>query len=302
MLKHAPYCTNCGEIGHSSKQCLQPITSFGVILFRIKGGWNQTEHLSESDTYINGLESAFAENRVQYLLICRRDSLGYIDIMRAKYKTTDTTYICQQLRGMTREEQQKLLSEPFDTLWEQLWGPPAHGSNPYKHEKEQSRIKLEELRNGTPSLAEMIQTVGYHWDTPEWGFPKGRRDPHETEYACALREMWEETGLSEKDVLPIKNLEPLREVFFGSNSVQYCHKYYVMYVPEEKEILYDSTNEILKREVSAIRWCSRDEALGLLRSDNLEKREVLLRAERVLRTYCPFQNGSLEMIQSPRFR
>jgi 8-oxo-dGTP pyrophosphatase MutT (NUDIX family) len=284
------FCTNCGETGHSTKQCLHPITSFGVILFRVKGEWNQAANLLNSEASINGLEGLHQSN-LEYLLIRRRDSLGFIDIMRAKYKLNDIPYISQQIRGMTREEQQKLINEPFDTLWEQLWGIPLYGSNPYRHEKEQSRVKLDELRNGTPSLREIVESVNSYWDTPEWGFPKGRRDPHETEYTCALREMWEETGLSENDIVPIRNLEPIREIFFGSNNIQYCHKYYIMYMPEYKEIVYDPTNELMQREIGDLRWCSLDEGVALIRSDNIEKREVLFRISRLLRNYCPFQNG-----------
>jgi 8-oxo-dGTP pyrophosphatase MutT (NUDIX family) len=286
------FCTNCGEQGHLPKQCLQPITSFGTIVFRINGDWNQASTLLTSDTSINGLEGPPQAN-IQYLLIRRRDSLGFIDIMRGKYRPTDIEYISQQLRGMTRDEQAMLLTLPFDTLWENLWGLPLNGTNSYKHEKEQSRAKLEAVRTGEPSLETIIKTVNYAWDTPEWGFPKGRRDAHETEFSCALREMWEETGLSEIDVVPIKNLEPLREVFFGSNHVQYCHKYYILYEPNGKDITYDASNEIMKREIGDIRWCSLEEGLALIRPDNVEKREILLRVSRLLRNYCPFKLGNL---------
>lgn len=295
-MLHTHFCTNCGEHGHSTKQCLQPITSYGIILFRVKGGWNQAAQLIASDTSLNGLEG-LPQTNLEYLLIQRKDSLGFIDILRAKYNVTDNAYVCQQLRGMTRSEQEKLLSEPFDDLWEQMWGPSTQGVNSYKNEKEQSRQKLDALRTGTPSLAEMIKSVNHAWDTPEWGFPKGRRDPHETEYFCALRELWEETGISERDVIPIKNLEPISETFFGSNHVQYCHKYYVMYMPVEKEVVFDSTNKIMSREIGDIKWCSLETGSKLIRSDNIEKREMLLRVARLLRNYCPFQNGAVTNIQ-----
>jgi len=264
------YCTNCGESGHTSKHCLQPITSFGTILFRVKGGYTGPDP---------GL-------RIEFLLMQRRDSLGFIDIVRGKYRVGDTDYITTQLRGITAIEQQKLLTEPFDTLWEGLWGPPAEGSASYKHEKEQSRVKLDAIRS-SGALAEMLSTIGPAYPTPEWGFPKGRREAHETEFACALRETWEETGLREQDLVPIRNLEPIREVFFGSNNIQYCHKYFVLHVPEERPITLDPANEHMRREVGDIRWCSAEEALALIRPENTEKRAVLNRVCRLLRSYCP---------------
>ena len=285
--QNTTFCTNCGETGHSMKQCLQPITSFGTIIFRVKGGYKQAEALLASDMNINGLEGLNA-NTIEYLLIQRRDSLGFIDIMRGKYRITDIPYIVQQVRGMTAAEQQKLLNESFDVLWEGLWGPPQEGSNSYRHEKEQSRAKLDALRNGTPSLAEIIATANMSWPTPEWGFPKGRRDLYETEYSCAIREMWEETGIVEKELIHITNLDPICETFFGSNRIQYCHKYFIMYMPEERDILYDSTNEHMRREIGDLRWCSLNDALALIRPDNVEKREMLLRVSRLLRNYCPF--------------
>lgn len=284
------YCTNCGEYNHATKQCTLPITSYGTILFRIKGEWDQVPKLLQSDTSINGLEGSTNSN-IEYLLIQRRDSLGYIDIMRGKYRLDDVDYISQQIRGMTRDEQQRLISVPFDTLWEQLWGPPTEGSNPYKNEKENSRAKLLAIRSSSPSLSEIIESVNTFWPTPEWGFPKGRRDPHESEYACAVREMKEETGLVDGDFIPIKNLDMLKETFFGSNHVQYCHKYFIMYVCNNNDIKINRNNIHMSREIGDIRWCSLDEAQRLIRSDNVEKREILLRSSSLLRNYCPFRFG-----------
>ena len=291
--KSQVFCTNCGENGHITKQCLQPITSYGAILFRIRGGWNQAEALITSDTAITGLE-AIPSSNIEFLLIQRRDSLGYIDILRGKYKLGDTEYIKQQIRGMTREEQEKLLTLPFDTLWEQLWGPPAEGTNPYRQEKETSKQKLEMLRAG--DLPALIESCKQTWATPEWGFPKGRRDIHESEYMCALREMKEETGLTEADVIPVKNIETLEENFFGSNRIQYCHKYFIFYVPKEKELVYDSTNSHMRQEIGDLRWCSVEEGLQLIRPENIEKREVLLKVSKLLRKYCPFRYGDEDYV------
>ena len=286
------YCTNCGEHGHITKQCNLPITSFGTILFRVTDEWKQVENLVQSDTAVNGLEPIDKSN-IQYLLIQRRDSLGYIDIMRGKYKPDDVKYISQQVHGMTRDEQLQLINEPFDLLWEKLWGPPTEGSNPYRHEKEISRLKLATLRTSTPSLADIVSSVDSFWPTPEWGFPKGRREPHESEYVCAIREMKEETGLSENDIIPIKNLDTIKETFYGSNNIQYCHKYFIMYVYNKSEPVFDKNNYHMTQEIGNIKWCSLDEALSLIRTDNPEKRDALIRVNKLLHKFCPFKFGPL---------
>ena len=295
-------CCNCSTAGHTSKQCPKPITSYGVILFRAPL-WNQADALTRGS--ITGLESGTGKGlAIEYLLIQRRDSIGFIEIMRGKYKLTDTEYIVQQLAGTTQGEREKLIREPFHTLWENLWGPPQEGGHAYRHEKEQARQKLEALRIASPSLEELIAQAGPAWATPEWGFPKGRRDMNESEFACAMREMWEETNIHEKDIVVVRGIEPLEEVFTGSNHVTYLHKYYIGYIAQDAskgsgEIDIQSagmTNEHIQREIGAIRWCSIEEGIAHIRPENREKRQVLLRTHNLLQTYCPLLLGA-----SPRW-
>ena len=286
-------CCNCGYSGHTSKHCIHPITSYGVILFRVKTPeWNQAANLLKPSASPSGIEDI--QNTLEFLLIQRRDSIGFIELMRGKYKITDIDYIRKQLEGMTAAEHKKLLYTPFDTLWVSLWGYPKEGTHLYKNEKEMARIKLECLRTGTPSLETILSTIQTPpWGTPEWGFPKGRRDLHENEYACAMREMMEETGISENSIQMIRNLEPLTETFFGSNGVQYCHKYFLVYMPTHTPVSMDAQNEDMQREVGGIEWMTIDDACNRIRPDNVEKKEVLLRAGRLLRSYCPLILRSL---------
>jgi len=95
--KYYDICNNCGKQGHTFKQCKNPITSFGVIIFRIY------------------------QNQRQYLMIRRKDTLGYIDFMRGKYSVTNHKYILNMLKQMTVSEKHKLSSFTFDDLWNELW-------------------------------------------------------------------------------------------------------------------------------------------------------------------------------------
>jgi 8-oxo-dGTP diphosphatase len=48
-------------------------------------------------------------------------------------------------------------------------------------------------RRGTDGQVEVLLVHRARYD--DWSFPKGKRDPGETDEACALREVAEETGL-----------------------------------------------------------------------------------------------------------
>jgi 8-oxo-dGTP pyrophosphatase MutT (NUDIX family) len=269
-----------------------------VIVFRINAPWDQAAALTAAAGAepLTGLENVY--DSIEFLMIQRRDSIGFVEIMRGKYKLSDTDYIVRQFQGMTAGERERLRSDPFEELWQNLWGQPTQMSNSYKHEKEAAKEKLQLLRESVnPTLDEIYQRAGPAWDTPEWGFPKGRRDPHESEYKCAMRELWEETNLKESDVVPINGIEPITETFFGSNQVHYCHKYYIAYARPAAAAAVDyerslAQNKHMQREVGGLAWVGAEEALRRIRPDNVEKKEILLRVCSLLRNYCPLLLGA----------
>ena len=94
------YCNNCGKHGHQFNQCKSPITSHGIIVFR---------------------ENPFKNNVREYLLIRRKDTLGYVDFMRGKYSIYNKKYILNMIKQMTNAEKHRLITEPFSKLWNDLW-------------------------------------------------------------------------------------------------------------------------------------------------------------------------------------
>jgi hypothetical protein len=131
-------CTNCGKPGHYYKVCVEPITSFGIILIQILNMKKEdfVQNLA-NDTTINGLEDA----EFRFLMIRRKDSLGYIELLRGKYDLEDRAYIQTLVDQTCMLERQRLLEWDYPRLWEQLWNGPV--SKPYRHEYEPSRIKFE---------------------------------------------------------------------------------------------------------------------------------------------------------------
>ena len=265
------------------------MTSYGVIMVRPSKGFDIASALANNANLVTGMES----QPLEFLLIMRRDSLGFIELMRGRYKVTDIDYIRLHLEGITEEERLKYSQGPFETLWNGMWG--LNHSHLYKNEYEIAKAKWEAIHSGITdasgklwTIQDILATCGPAQSTPEWGFPKGRRDAQESDYVCAMREMYEETGVKESQVVPIQNLEPLVESFFGSNHVHYCHKYYIVWVPPDLPVEFDSANDHMRREIGDLRWFSLSDALVHLREDNIEKREVLLKAASMFRNLCAF--------------
>lgn len=246
-------CSNCGRGGHFFRECAEPITSLGIIAFRRCGSSGSGK---------------------QWLMIRRRDTLGFIEIMRGKYELRDEAGIQSLIDQTTLGERRRLLTGDFAELWRELWNGPA--SRRYHTEYEQARAKFEVLR-GRRGLAAACERSATAWQEAEWGFPKGRRAAGESELACALRETWEEAGVV-AEALRVLPGEPLTEQFRGSNGVVYRHRYWVAEAAAETEVGLDPSNMDQQREVGAVRWCGLEEAMELIRPYNAEKRRVLAAA------------------------
>jgi 8-oxo-dGTP pyrophosphatase MutT (NUDIX family) len=262
------YCNNCGKQGHLYHQCKMPITSIGLITFRIY------------------------QDEIQYLMICRKDTLGYIDFMRGKYSIFNKDYILNMLKQMTIEEKEKLKTLNFEELWYGLWGTKTVSSQ-YKSEEIVSYEKITSLRNGVTiknefyNLESLIDESNQYplWKEPEWGFPKGRRNYQEKDFECALREFNEETGYNTVHIMTFQNINPFEEIFTGSNYKSYKHKYYLACMKYNNTL---NMNNFQKSEVSKMEWKTYDHCINAIRPYNLEKMRLLTNIHNILKSFQIF--------------
>ena len=277
------HCTNCGLSGHVFRNCLSPVTSYGLIAVKYMKDNNITSLFSKANTISNGNES------IQFLLIQRKDSLAFVEFIRGKYNPYEDEYLGRLLRGMTQKEQSSILSKSFEQLWHSVWGESSSVKS-HKNDYDSSDKKFIIIKDRLP---ELIKSNPTKWTEPEWGFPKGRRNPHESDINCATREFQEETGLKRTDFTIIQNTYPISETFFGSNQVHYCHKYYIAICNTSVEVEMNMENLHMAREIGAIKWCTLDEATSKIRPDNVEKREILLKAGKIMRNFHPVHTNDL---------
>ena len=271
-------CTNCGLYGHHNRVCVQPISSYGVIAFS------------------KPLHDIFDITNVQFLLIQRRNSIGFIELVRAKYNLQDIPYIREQISGTTEKERTMLLTYSFYDLWKELWGADCENKH-YRNDYLQANNKFEQLLQGYNiddthiTLRSLMEQEPILWDTPEWEFPKGRRNLYESDEQCAKREFHEETGIPFSQFHLLDTLEPLRHTFYGNNHIHYAHVYYIAYVSSHTTVRFQKENEEMAKEVGNIGWFSYEDAMKRLRDTNPEKKSMLERVYTILQTVLPVPCG-----------
>ena len=235
------YCGNCGKNGHIYKDCMEPITSLGIIGYK------------------------FFDNEVKYILIQRKHSYGYVDFIRGKYDYENINYINQLFLEMSKNEIKNIFSKDFSELWKEIWG----NNKIYNDEYKQSNQKFNKIIELKDEL-----NLDSKWESPEWGFPKGRRNINESNKNCAIREFCEETNLKKEDINIKSEIYPISEIFVGSNNIRYKHIYYVAEV-KVNEIKIDVNNDYQMNEIGKIGWFNINESKNLFRNYNFEKVNIL---------------------------
>lgn len=261
------FCGNCGNIGHTYKRCHLPITSCGVILYKINEKYN-----ADNKT----------DNKYKFLMVQRKDTLGFIEFLRGKYRESDIKYIKKLLEMMTFCEIDKLKKHTFDELWKILWF--NRNLNHYKNEYEESKKKFNNLKTRKEnSLEQIINECNIVYIEKDWGFPKGRRNLRESDYDCALREFEEETGYKREQYSVLRNIAPLEEVFYGSNGIKYKHIYYIGHSKNDIELKIDPKNMHQCTEISKVGWYDLNDSLLKIRPYNEEKKKVLKKVNKLLK-------------------
>jgi ADP-ribose pyrophosphatase YjhB (NUDIX family) len=267
MSKNINVCNNCGKQGHILYNCKLPIISYGIIAFR------------------------YTSEGLEYLMIRRKDSFGYIDFIRGKYSPYNLTQILTIINEMSIEEKQRIITLPFETLWNEMWGKSNIGIIQYKNEENLSKKKFDMLKEGLIidnvflTLKDIVNMSKTNWKETEWEFPKGRRNQKEKDLDCALREFEEETGISKDDLTIIENILPFEEIFIGSNHRSYKHKYFLAFIENQNTINPNYLNNYQATEVSKLEWKMIDNCLESIRPYNLEKKSLISNINKVLQEY-----------------
>lgn len=268
-------CLNCGKSGHMLKSCSEPVVSYGIICFKFDSELNVNNKLIENFFYNKFLDICefnyqnlenikyipMFYDKIKLLMIRRKNSLNYIEFIRGKYNIEDKEHLCKMFKYMTKDENIKIKSDSFESMWNDLWKETAK-NKVYQKEFNSSKNKFEELKaNNYYGLLEQYNLSSYL--EPEWGFPKGRRNMSEKNLDCAIREFYEETNYSLTNMHVLERLNCLEEEYEGSNQVKYKHVYYVASSQDDGDSELNDINNI--NEIGEIGWFTIPEALEKIR-------------------------------------
>lgn len=252
-------CSNCNLTGHIYNNCPGPFISYGVILCR------QSE----------------ITNQLEYLMLRRRHSFGFIDFVKGKYSFSNLYHIKNSIDQMSISEKNAILQNKHAFL--KIWNILDCG---YSHKEFQNAFKkFEQLKSGIMihqkmyTLDNLFESSNTQWPETEWEFPKGRKMLNESETECAIREFVEETGISASSLNIIDNLSPLVEHFIGSNLKPYHHSYIVAMTKQTSQLCNFQTSEVSKLDWKTVTDCETS-----IRPYHIEKQTVLRSVNTILTT------------------
>jgi 8-oxo-dGTP pyrophosphatase MutT (NUDIX family) len=248
-------CINCDEVGHVYKKCSKPITSHGILAYKRDK----------------------SSGELLYLLIKRKDSIGYIDFLRSKINKNlnREDNIRTLVEEMSTQEKETILTTPFDTLWDNLWC--NYKSKLYINEYKKSKINFYKL-----DIQSIMNDTISKWDTQEFCIPKGRRNSRESPYNCSIREFMEETGYEKNEFHMLGENIKIEELFLGSNGLYYKHIYYIACIKTDRVPVVDPENISQAGEVKSLHWVNFKQAINSFRIYEYTKRAVIYKARKII--------------------
>lgn len=252
-------CTNCGKIGHTHKKCPSPILSYGIIIAKKE----------EED------------EDIKFLLIQRKNSIGFIDFIKFKYNPNNIVFLGKLFTDMAPYEKNDLLNLSFSDLYKKSLASPMKRINTKDYEK--AKAQFEYIQKGYMvddefiSIKTLIDSNPSYKSTLEWGFPKGkRRRGNEEDMQCAIREFEEESNYKSSDYTLINfPRNAFWELYRGTNDYYYLYIYYVAFLKRGKPAYIDPKNICQVGEIGDIKWVTFDQAKMLLDDHHPERVKIL---------------------------
>lgn len=241
----------------------------------------ETKFATNDDNNFN--DPTYINDNIQFLMVQRKNSLGYLEFMRGRYNVWDKKHIIHLIEQMTPEEINNICTKDFDFLWNNLWDLNNIKNKNHHKEYTISKQKFYDLKLNCPDIIINTKPL-YHFN--EWGFPKGRRELYESDLVCAIREFEEETNLDESKYIVMEKCKSIRENLIGTNGINYAHNYFLSVIDDNIELKNEKNREIGQTKILNISEC-----LDKIRPYHINKIKI------IKTIYCIINNFLRECLQ-----
>jgi len=193
------------------------------------------------------------KKHIQFLIISKKYSYSFFTILMGKYDSDNIEYVKMLLDNLTKTELILLKTKDFKEIAK-------------KHIKNISEEQLNKSLENYNKIKQTLQNQDSSFETPEWEIPKGKLLNNEEMIDGAIREFTEETSLERKDFTVYRNIEPIVEIFKGTDDKSYMYVYYIALLNNNVNIHKTST-----QEASIIKFMNLDECLDNIRINKRKK-------------------------------
>jgi 8-oxo-dGTP pyrophosphatase MutT (NUDIX family) len=263
--KNYLYCLNCNKMGHNHKNCRFPTNSYGSVFFKMS-----------------------TDNQIRYLMIQRKYTPAYVELLRAKYfngSALNYDYLILLIKDLPMTERHYIMTYDFPYLRKNLWRWEGtdeqmkciYEEYDYCHQKFRAlKQGFLDQKAGWIQLQALFDQYPAHQIEPDWEFPKGHRAEGESDQQCAIRECKEETTLDNSEYKMFLHVKPFQEKFSGINQVKYCNSYYLAEINDKERIIYyDPTHVEQNKEIRKIGWFTEAEIRLLVNINHKHRLRML---------------------------
>jgi 8-oxo-dGTP pyrophosphatase MutT (NUDIX family) len=205
-----------------------------------------------------------AKSQPEILVVCKRYTYAYNIFAHSKYNSSNSAALIELFNCMTVDEKLIILSMRFDRIWDHVW---LNAPKPPNYYLSKNKFESTFLLDNGARLRKLIAKSNNA--NKLWEIPKGRKKNRmEPDINCAVREFFEETGISKKSY---KLFEAKRSYSYIDAGTRYTNIYYIAFTKHNIEPRINFGIQEQVDEISDIKWMTLEEIRFIDETGRLEK-------------------------------
>jgi ADP-ribose pyrophosphatase YjhB (NUDIX family) len=226
-----------------------------------------------------------SHNIPEILMVKKRLSYNFCIFVSGKFKYK-VSHLLKLFNRMTVSEKLLIKHNEFDAMWKHIWtsipDPINHSLFSYYSTCKKRYVKLMSIFTHEKLCSLINQSFS---DDLFWDIPKGRVELKESLEEGAMRELYEETGISPEEYKLISIVPKITYSYTISNNV-FIIKHFIASIDNpNRKINFRMNNPKQYSEISAIKWMS----LENLRYVKLSNKNLKTHIKNALKMYKSYK-------------